>query len=407
MARAWVFASALLLLFMANAAFGITPINVVPSQNYTIQADVNRSIAISFVVTGGTPPYKYYWYIQAPGQSFVVDSQCYYLSVCSYNATTTGAYDISLDVADSSGGRGGGGINMYVNPTLRADITPSNSKVSYGNSTYAELLPNGGAPPYTYVWSVTANRSGCPTPSFGDVQTAVFAPTAQDEGCSFILLGKIVDNVNESSFNESVVRVLGTQSGTSGHTNSSTKNTTGTSNTVSGNSLKNNSGSYSAEIVPVGNTTSQGVDILGLASGSAVVATVAGTSFDLSSQSASEGSAIILVDGQPYTLQSGIPYPLVAPSGYYIELIGTSATSTTTLASLHVYTAPQQNSTQAATNTTTVGTNHKYNGPTILQELFYVIVFLIFIGAIILAMFLLRRSQKPKPPIIAKPAGAA
>ncbi len=395
-------------------------IYVTPQQDYTIQADVGRAITLHFTVGGGAPPYKYSWYLQGPGQSglFYMPGCLDNSSVCTFTPTTVGAYDISFDVSDTQGDTGSAAIEVYANPTLTASVTPSSSTVSVGNSTYAELIPQNGASPYNYTWTVTSNTFACPIPStssIGNVQVAVFTPSPSEVGCVYSFLGNVTDSANESATGTSTITVIALKGRGSAPSNtpavnitnsteSNPSNSTNAANTTSESNTTTTA--YVTSVVSANSTAQEGVDILGFGNGS-ISTTVGGIGFEVVYLNAYAGYANVLIDDTPYELRSGTSVPLnISYQEYYVELLNTTQVGNSTVISLDLYKKLQQNQTPSTNSSSATGigsggnanSGTRSSGPGLVQYLFYMTLFLIVIGAIILILHLTKgRGRKEQP----------
>ena len=121
------------------------------------------------IPNGGTAPYTYDW---STGDT---DS-------CIMVSPSPGSYTYRVVVTDAEGCTTSceGTLTVYELPTCRID--PDSAKICTGDSQEFCVIPSGGTPPYTYLWS-TGSADSCitVTPSEGSHTYSVVV--TDDKGC--------------------------------------------------------------------------------------------------------------------------------------------------------------------------------------------------------------------------------
>jgi hypothetical protein len=406
--RALIALSGMLLMLIANAVMAQTEpgqnysyqipnstlnahefiISVLPLQNYTYSADVGRPVTIGFNLSGGKPPYTYTWQEEGPGQSsYSPISSCYSDSLtCNFTPTTTGFYGVYVTVKDANGNTGIGGVQVYANIALSANLTSQSSTVALGNSTYFELVPVNGSTPYGYYWTFTSTQHGCrgPSPeSFGNNPIIAFSPNVSELGCTFTVVGRITDSAGETATNQTNIYVLeygASENTTVTTTTTGTGNYTGTGTQTNSTTVTNTTPPSPPAIVTSANTsTTQGVNIENFGNGDTEVVTVGTLNFYVVYQNSSASGATVLIDGFPYELHEGASVPLnVSYSGYFVKLDSVVSSGQGNVTSLTLYENLAQNQTAPAVAST--------SGPGLLEYIEYAVIALIVIGVIVLLL---------------------
>jgi len=152
----------------------------------------NGSISVS--ATGGTAPYSFVWSDGFVGANHVG------LAAGSYSITTTDANGCT-DIQN---------INFTQPSVITATLTSTNSSCG-GNIGGADVLPTGGIPPYTYLWSNAATTSNISTLSSG-----IYTVTVTDNnGCILVKQVGVSENGGPTNSGAAVVspNCSGTSSG--------------------------------------------------------------------------------------------------------------------------------------------------------------------------------------------------
>ena len=110
--------------------------------------DIGQSQKFSSSITGGNPTYSYQWYLNdaaIPGATS---------STWIFSPTSTGTYNVYLNVTDALGyevqSNIATNINVYAKPTV--SISPSTVNMATGTSQTFVSTVSGGAAPYSYQW---------------------------------------------------------------------------------------------------------------------------------------------------------------------------------------------------------------------------------------------------------------
>ncbi|MGB7062458.1 MAG: T9SS type A sorting domain-containing protein [Candidatus Zixiibacteriota bacterium] len=102
------------------------------------------------VPSGGTPPYTYLW---SPGGE---TTQC-------ITASAAGTY--SVTVTDANYCTTNCQATLTVNPPPSCSVDPPSAAICEGESQQFCVVPSGGTPPYTYLWSPGGETTQCITAS--------------------------------------------------------------------------------------------------------------------------------------------------------------------------------------------------------------------------------------------------
>ncbi|PKP23105.1 MAG: hypothetical protein CVU05_00840 [Bacteroidetes bacterium HGW-Bacteroidetes-21] len=161
----------------ANGCQGLTVTNPAITQPTAISissSQVNVACtgasngSANLTVTGGTPPYTYLW---SPGG----------FTFANPIGLSQGTYQVT--VSDFNHCEDYYFVDIIEPPTLTATISASQNISCYGlNNGSATVLPSGGTPPYSYLWSPSGSTSQTATGLTSGTHT-VFVSDAK--GCSF------------------------------------------------------------------------------------------------------------------------------------------------------------------------------------------------------------------------------
>ena len=165
--------------------------------NIKIKASISSPTVFSFcsgianritaAVSGGTAPYTYSW--TGTGSGYL-SSQTAINPL--FTGTTPGSYTLIFTATDANGCAGNITINITVNGTPTATISPLTPKVCAGSGQIMKATVTGGTSPYTSLWTGTGatglNVTNTLTPTFTDTTAG-----------SYVLTYKVTDANNCSS----------------------------------------------------------------------------------------------------------------------------------------------------------------------------------------------------------------
>jgi YVTN family beta-propeller protein len=126
--------------------------------------DQGQTSSLTSAVTTGAAPYKYHWFIEAPGVSSY--SSIGGANSSSYNfvtstSTATGNWSFILQVADATGAVvNSTAATVMVNVAPTVSITPASSTMDVGQSHVFTSSVTGGTSPYSYKWYLNAVANG-------------------------------------------------------------------------------------------------------------------------------------------------------------------------------------------------------------------------------------------------------
>jgi len=166
---------------VATAKSNVATVTVNPSLAVSITPtsatmDLGQSKTFTSVVSGGTPPYSYQWYLNnaaVPGATS---------AGWTFTPTSVGAYTVYLNVTDSATSpftKKSNVASVTVNPALTVSISPSPSvTLDLGQSVTFTSVVSGGTPPYSYQWVLNNNPvSGATSASWAFTPTSAGAYT--------------------------------------------------------------------------------------------------------------------------------------------------------------------------------------------------------------------------------------
>jgi hypothetical protein len=113
--------------------------------------DVGQSKTFAAVVSGGTPPYSYQWYLNGAKVSGATGASW------TFNPTSPGVYTVYVIVTDSASvdpSVQSPSVQVWVNQTPTVNITPISTTMNVGFTITFTSSVSGGTPPYSYQWYI-------------------------------------------------------------------------------------------------------------------------------------------------------------------------------------------------------------------------------------------------------------
>jgi PKD repeat protein len=109
--------------------------------------DLGQYVTFNSIVSGGTTPYSYQWYLN--GSAVTGANQSCWI----FTPSTTGYYLVHLNVTDKVGNAAKSNVaEVTVNPALSVSIQPISSVIVLGESVNFTSTVSGGTLPYSYQW---------------------------------------------------------------------------------------------------------------------------------------------------------------------------------------------------------------------------------------------------------------
>ncbi|MGB9778502.1 MAG: InlB B-repeat-containing protein, partial [Candidatus Bathyarchaeales archaeon] len=131
--------------------------------------DLGQYVTFNSMVSGGTLPYSYQWYLN--GSAVNGANQSSWI----FTPSTTGYYLVHLNVTDNVGTQAKSNVaEVTVNPALSVSIQPTSSVIVLGESVNFTSTVSGGTLPYSYQWYLNDTAvSGANDPSWNFTPTEV------------------------------------------------------------------------------------------------------------------------------------------------------------------------------------------------------------------------------------------
>jgi hypothetical protein len=146
--------------FRAKSNVAAIKVNKAPSVTISPASatlDVGQSQTFTATVSGGTPPFKYQWYLGGSAVSGATNSSW------TFTATSPGSDTVYVIVTDSASVEPSvqsSSAQVIVDPALTVAITPTSATMSVGMTITFKSSVSGGALPYThYQWYLNGAAS--------------------------------------------------------------------------------------------------------------------------------------------------------------------------------------------------------------------------------------------------------
>jgi len=162
-------------------AFGPLPLFVSISPPFSVM-DAGQSQTFIPLVSGGTIPYSYQWYLNGAPVPGATDS------MWTFAPSSSGSYTVYLQVTDATGQVAtSSNAPVSVNGPLSVTVSPTTVTMGVGQSQVFNSSVSGGTNPYSYQWYL--NRSPV---SGANNPTWTFTPTSNG---SYIVVVNVTDSV--------------------------------------------------------------------------------------------------------------------------------------------------------------------------------------------------------------------
>ncbi len=144
--------------------------------------DVSQSQLFTSIVTGGTSPYLYQWYLNGSSVSGATGM------TWTFTPVSSGSYGVYLNVTDSFGYEVRSNVaNIIVNAAPSVTISPNSVVMDVNESQLFTSTIFGGTSPYYYQWYLnTSIVSGATGPSW------TFVPSVEGSYAAYL---KVTDNL--------------------------------------------------------------------------------------------------------------------------------------------------------------------------------------------------------------------
>jgi hypothetical protein len=166
-------------------------VNSPPAMEVTISPsaaviDISQSVSFTSLVTGGTSPFTYKWYLNGNPVSGATSS------TWTFTPTSTGNYQVYLNVTDSLSVKGKSNTApVTVNSLPSVTINPTTPTIDLGQSKTFISTVSGGTSSFTYQWYLNGSPVSGATSS-----TWTFTPASTGNYQVYV---QVTDNVGKSA----------------------------------------------------------------------------------------------------------------------------------------------------------------------------------------------------------------
>ncbi|MEM3699768.1 MAG: DNRLRE domain-containing protein [Candidatus Bathyarchaeia archaeon] len=171
--------------------------------------DLGQYITFNSIVSGGTPPYSYQWYLN--GSAVIGANQSSWI----FTPSIPGYYLVHLNVTDNVGNKAESNVaGITVNPPISVSIQPISSVIVLGESVKFTSTVSGGTLPYSYQWYLNDTAvSGANDPSWNFTPTEVgyyLVCLKVTDGSSAVALSNEVEvTVNPKTYTLTIITTAG------------------------------------------------------------------------------------------------------------------------------------------------------------------------------------------------------
>ena len=178
-----------------TASVYVSPSLTVSISPLSAAIDIGQSQSFTSIVSGGTAPYAYQWYLNGAPVSGATNP------AWTFTPPATGSYTVFLIVIDSLGQQATEkSALLTVNALPAVSILPVSATIHVGDVINFNSAVSGGTPPYSYQWYLSSNPvSGATSASW------TFTPTTTG---NYTIHLNVTDNLgNTAKSNDAVVTV--------------------------------------------------------------------------------------------------------------------------------------------------------------------------------------------------------
>jgi hypothetical protein len=135
----------------------------------SVTLDVGTSLPFNSLVSGGTSPFTYQWYLNGSAVSGATSP--FWI----FTPSSAGSYNVYLNVTDNAGFTAQSNIaTVTFNPALSVNVTPGFVVISVGQSQLFNSTVSGGTSPYSYQWYLNSTTvSGANSSSWNFTPTSL------------------------------------------------------------------------------------------------------------------------------------------------------------------------------------------------------------------------------------------
>ncbi|MEM3697558.1 MAG: PKD domain-containing protein [Candidatus Bathyarchaeia archaeon] len=171
--------------------------------------DLGQYVTFNSMVSGGTPPYGYQWYLN--GSAVNGANQSSWI----FTPSATGYYLVHLNVTDNVGSEAKSNVaEVTVNPALSVLIQPISSVIVLGESVNFTSTVSGGTLPYSYQWYLNETAVGGandPSWNFTPTSTGYYLVCLKvTDGASAVALSNEAEvTVNPKTYTLTIITTTG------------------------------------------------------------------------------------------------------------------------------------------------------------------------------------------------------